>query len=135
MSYLLDTNIVSAILRKNQAVIDKLHDLEFCGVEVFISCMTYYEIKRDLMATNATKQLADFNRWLPRMPIIFLSNIEIIERASAIHVDLKRSGQPIGDADILIAATAMSHDLTLVSHDSDMLRVSGLTVEDWLGKV
>ncbi len=134
MSYLLNTNIVSAIIRKNQAVTDKLHELEFSGIEVFVSCITYYEIKRGLLATNATRQLADFHKWLPKMPILFLSHIEIVERASAIYVDLKRSGQPIGDADILIAATAMTHDLILVSPDSDMWRISGLTVEDWIGK-
>ncbi|NER36781.1 MAG: type II toxin-antitoxin system VapC family toxin, partial [Oscillatoria sp. SIO1A7] len=41
-------------------------------------------------------------------------------------------GTLLEDADILIAATAIARDLTLVSHDSDMLRVPGLKLEDWL---
>jgi len=64
--------------------------------------------------------------------VLFLDDMEIVERASAIHAALKRRGTPIGDVDILIAATAIARDLTLVSHDSDMLRVPGLKLEDWL---
>ena len=56
----------------------------------------------------------------------FLNDIQIIEKASEIHADLKRGRRPIQDADILIAATAIVRGLVLVSNDSDMLRVSDL---------
>ena len=45
---------------------------------------------------------------------------------------LARRGTPIGPNDLLIAATALAHDLTLVTHNVDQFsRVVGLRIEDW----
>ena len=49
-----------------------------------------------------------------------------------IRADLGRSGSPIGPNDLLIAATARTHDLTLVTRNTrEFSRVVGLRVEDW----
>lgn len=61
-----------------------------------------------------------------------LENLEIIEKASEIHIELRPKGRPIQDTDLLIAATAIIHNLTLVSHNSDMSRVEGINLENWL---
>ena len=42
MNYLLDSNIVSYILKKNATVDKKLREVTRKGEEVFISCITYY---------------------------------------------------------------------------------------------
>ncbi|MBD2602980.1 type II toxin-antitoxin system VapC family toxin [Scytonema hofmannii FACHB-248] len=133
MTYLLDTNIVSYILkRKNTTVENKLRETRRSGQDVFISCITYYEVKRALLYANATSQLAEFNLFHQKYQILFIDDIEIIEKACEIHADLKTKGTPIQDADILIAATAITRGLILVSNDSDMLRIEGLTLENWL---
>ena len=41
MGYLLDTNIVTAILKDNQVVVEKLSEVRLQGNDVFISCITY----------------------------------------------------------------------------------------------
>ncbi len=57
----------------------------------------------------------------------------IIVRASDIYADLYRHGQLIGDADILIAATALEHGMVLVTNNTSHLsRVAGLILENWL---
>ena len=133
MTYLLDTNIVSYILkRRNLAVNRRLEEVRRLGEEVFVSCITYYEIKRGLLALNATRQLADFNSLFQIYPVLYLDNIEIIETASKIHADLKKKGSPIQDADVLIAATAITRGLILVSNDSDMGRAKGIDLENWV---
>ena len=133
MIYLLDTNIVSYILkRRNVAVNRKLEEVRRLGEEVFVSCITYYEIKRGLLALNATRQLADFNFLFRIYPILYLDDLEIIETACKIHADLKTKGTPIQDADVLIAATAITRGLILVSNDSDMIRVEGINLENWV---
>ncbi len=132
MTYLLDTNIVSYILKKNQTVDNKLREVNRLGQEVFVNCISYYEIKRGLLSINATKQLADFDQFCQDYNVLFLDDLEIIERACEIHADLKRKGTPIQDADILIAATAIARGLILVSNDSDLLRVEGIKLENWL---
>ncbi|NEQ35793.1 MAG: type II toxin-antitoxin system VapC family toxin [Okeania sp. SIO3I5] len=132
MSYLLDTNLVTAILKQNKIATDKFKQVKFLEEYLFISCITYYEIKRGLLYVNATRQLSKFNKFCQEVTILFLDNLEIIEKASEIHIDLRRKGRPIQDADILIAATAIIHNLTLVSNDSDMSRVEGISLENWL---
>jgi tRNA(fMet)-specific endonuclease VapC len=48
-------------------------------------------------------------------------------------VDLAQRGTPIGPNDLLIAAIARTHGITLVTHNiGEFSRVSGLRVEDWL---
>ncbi|WYL93346.1 MAG: type II toxin-antitoxin system VapC family toxin [Gloeotrichia echinulata IR180] len=132
MTYLLDTNIVSYILRKNATVGRKLRDANRSGAEVFISCITYYEVKRGLLYANATRQLAEFNQFYSKYEVLFLDDIEIIEKACEIHVDLKLRGLTIQEQDIFIAATAITRGLILVSNDSDLQRVQGLYLENWL---
>ncbi len=45
---------------------------------------------------------------------------------------LARAGAPIGPYDLMIAATAVSHNLTLVTHNTqEFSRVVGLKFEDW----
>jgi len=49
-----------------------------------------------------------------------------------IRADLDGSGLPIGPYDLMIAATAKAHDLTVVTHNmGEFSRVVGLRVEDW----
>ncbi len=133
IGYLIDTNIITAILKKNEKVNNELNKVSSQQKEVFISCITFYEIKRGLLYAKATRQLSDFEQLCNKYKVVLLDDLQIIERAAEIHADLKRKGTPIQDADVLIAATAIVQGLILVSNDSDMLRVVGLTVEDWLG--
>jgi len=130
--YLLDTNIVSYILKRNINLEQKIETVTLLGEEVFISCITYYEIKRGLVAANATRQLTGFDIFFQKYEVLFLDDIEIIEQACKIYADLKIKGRPIQDADILIAATAITRGLVLISNDSDFLRVEGLSLENWL---
>ena len=133
MSYLLDTNIVTAILKQDERLNSKFIQVRIRKQQLYISCMTYYEVKGGLLAVNATRKLSIFEQLCSQdLEVVFLPNIDIINRASEIYAELKRRGRLIQTADILIAATAAAAGLILVSHDSDMLRVSGVTVEDWL---
>ncbi|MBN3961567.1 type II toxin-antitoxin system VapC family toxin [Nostoc sp. NMS8] len=132
MGYLLDTNILTAILKKNQKVNSKLEELRFLGEDVFISCITYFESKRGLLYANATRQISDLNKFCGIYRILFLDDLEIIEKSCEIHAELKRKGRKIQEADVLIAATAITRGLILVSNDSDLLRVEGLSLENWL---
>jgi tRNA(fMet)-specific endonuclease VapC len=130
MGYILDANIITAFLKGDVRVSKKLRNLEF--QEIFISAISYYEIKRGLLAIRATRQLIEFDRFLTKVTVLSLDMLEIFDRASEIYAELRMQGRPIQDADILIAATAITRGLTVVSNDSDLLRVRGLTIENWL---
>ncbi|MCW9679440.1 type II toxin-antitoxin system VapC family toxin [Dolichospermum planctonicum UHCC 0167] len=132
MGYLLDTNIVSAIFKNNLKVIIKLDNLRTQGEKVFISGMTYYEIQRGFLAVKATRKLINLENLCNEYKVLILDDMAIFQKASEIYADLKQRGLPIQDADIFIAATAIIHNLILVSHDSDLLRIKDLQLENWL---
>ncbi|MBD2243710.1 hypothetical protein [Nostoc sp. FACHB-888] len=75
---------------------------------MFISCITYYEVKRGLLAINATRQLAEFNKFCQTYKILLIDHLEIIKLACEIYVDLQRRGFTIQEQDILIGATAIA---------------------------
>jgi tRNA(fMet)-specific endonuclease VapC len=135
MNYLLDTNILTAVIKENKKILNKLRQVNYFEQEVFISCITYYESKRGLIYSNATRQLFELHQFSTQYQILFLDNMEIIEKACEIHRDLKRKGTSVQDADILIAATAIVRELILVSNDFDMLRIDNIRLENWLSEV
>lgn len=132
MGYLLDTNIIAAHLKKEQKISEKIEEASLQKQEVYISCITYYEVKRGLLAVNAASKMSTFNEFCRKYRVVLIDDLQVIEKAAEIHADLRAKGTPIQDADVLIAATAIVKGLVIVSNDSDMRRVVGVTVEDWL---
>lgn len=54
------------------------------------------------------------------------------EEYGRLRADLEQAGTPIGANDLMIAAIARAHDLTVVTRNVDeFARVVGLRVEDW----
>jgi predicted nucleic acid-binding protein len=62
---------------------------------------------------------------IPPYPLIY----PILERYADIRRTLRPQHQDIGDIDTLIAATALEHDLTLLTMDTDYDRVPHLKCE------
>ena len=85
-----------------------------------------------MFAVKASKQLERFDDFCRDFEIIFLDDLAILEKAAEIHANLRLRGLPIQTEDILIAATAIVKGFILVSNDSDLLRVEGLSLENWL---
>lgn len=132
MGYLLDTNIVSLIIKRNLEIYQKIEDVKAQRKSIFISCITYFEIKRGFLAVAAPKQRERFNQLCQDYQIILLDDLAILEKAAEIHAHLRLRGLPIQTEDILIAATAIVKSLIVVSNDSDLLRVEGLSLENWV---
>ena len=131
---MLDTNIVTAILKNDVRVNQKLQELDFQGKTASISGISYYEVKRGLLATNATRKLSEFAQLCQIYPVLFWNDLVILEKASEIYANLQGQGKLLEDADILIAAISVTRGLILVSNDSDMLRIQGVMLENWLGE-
>ena len=134
MTYVLDTNIITAILKGDERVKRKAQKLELEGKRILINGISYYEIKRGFLAINATGKLKEFEVLCKKFGLELLGAQRIFDIASQIYADLKQKGQLIEDADILIASTALCRNFVLVSNDSDFDRIQGLRTENWLSE-
>ncbi len=72
MTYVLDTNVVTAILKGNEKAKSKARDAIIKGEDVLINAISYYEIKRGLLAINATTKLEKFNLLCKRFGLLLL---------------------------------------------------------------
>jgi len=133
MRYLLDTNIVSAAVNSLADIKKRLYDLS-CKQEdeIFVSVITHYEIRRGLLAAGAMRKMEIFEEICRQFVILWIDNIDLSEKAAEIHTELKKQGRPIPDNDILTAATAFCHDLTLVTNDRHFSHISEIRTENWL---
>jgi tRNA(fMet)-specific endonuclease VapC len=132
MDYLFDTNIVSLAIKNNISINQKIREIKAQRKSIFMSCITYFEVRRGFLAVDAPKQRARFEDFCHRYPIILLDDLAILEKAAEIHANLRLRGLPIQTEDILIAATAIVKDLIVVSNDTDLARVDGLNLENWV---
>ena len=132
MPTLLDTDILSAIMRREMAAIVRSIDYLAAHSQLSISIITRYEVLRGLKAKNAQTQLAQFEILCQSLQI-FPINDSIIVRAADIYAALRQSGQLIGDADILIASTALEHGFVLATNNEKHHgSIAGLTLDNWL---
>ncbi len=131
MPYVLDTNAISDILRRDTVVRTRLETAILGGEQVKVNGLAYYEVKRGLLDAEAHDTIHRLERFCIKFGMLFLDTQNLFDRAAQIHADLKAQGHPLTDADILIASCAMEHRHILVSNDSDFNRIDGLEVEDW----
>jgi tRNA(fMet)-specific endonuclease VapC len=130
--YTLDTNIVTAHLKRNPLVTQRIRHAEAAGRPVRLNAVSYYETRRGLLFAGAQTQLAAFDQ-LWRAQGIVMFDQAALDRAAQIYADLRTAGQLIEDADILIAAIALVNDLILVTHNTaHFSRLADLRLEDWL---
>jgi len=132
MTYVLDTNIITAILKGNERIKQKEERVILEGKKIFINGISYYEIKRGLLAIKATDKLSKFELLCRKFGLVLLDTLDIFDRASEIYADLRQRGKLIEDADILIASMVHYRNFILVSDDTDFNRIEGLKIENSL---
>lgn len=132
MKYLLDTNTCVQYLRKGSAspVSAKLATLRRSDV-VLCTVVLAELLYGALHSRDVAKNLADTRNF-----IVGFSSLDFdaaaAEEYAKIRADLAAKGTLIGPNDLLIAAIALAHGLTLVTHNTaEFSRVAGLLLEDW----
>ncbi len=128
--YLLDTNILSDLIRRPQGVISEA--IRRVGEE---SACTSIVVAAELRFGALRSRSA---RLQERVDVI-LGTIEVLpfeEPADRHYAELREQfesrGTPIGPNDMLIAAHALSSGLTVVTaNESEFARVPRLAVENW----
>ena len=122
ISCLIDTSVVVDLLRGRESAKDLLSSWERRG-ELAISVLTEYEVYKGLRQDREESTRALFAS---------LASIEVgreIARLAGTMVgDMWRQGRPVAPIDGLIAATALTLDVPLLSNDADHYLFPGLTV-------
>jgi len=128
---MLDTNIVSHIMRYPVGPAGNRVAMLSPGIAC-MSIITSAELRfgaRKVGSQKLWQKIEEFSEYVSVLP--FEHPAELIY--AEIRTDLERRGVPIGAHDMLIAAHALSLDLTLVTANiREFARVPGLRVENWL---
>src|SRR5262245_21668923 len=130
--YLLDTNMAGDFIDKRGQVPERARDARQqghrLGIGIPVLAELYYGVEfsasRDRNLQRLERALSGLRIW------------PFDEKAAAefgrLRAELRRRGRPMQVVDIMIAAISMSlGNCTVVSADSDLLAVPGLTVENW----
>lgn len=129
--YLLDTNIVSDLVRHPDGVVrDRIAEV---GEEtVCISLVVASELRFGAAKRNSKRLSKQVELILSALPVLSLES-PVDEHYAEIRVALEKSGNPIGPNDLLIAAHCRALGLTLVTHNlKEFSHVPKLRVENWL---
>ena len=133
MKCLLDTSVVGEIFlgRRTTPAVRKAQAYRALNGRFTLSVLTRYEVTRGLKDLGHLPRLQQFEAEWGRHDILPLTD-DVMSVAGDVWVFLKKSGQLIGDVDILIGATALRHGLAVATRNvRHFRRIPGLTVEDW----
>jgi tRNA(fMet)-specific endonuclease VapC len=134
MNYLLDTNICIYLIKKEPYYVLEQFKAHPIG-EIGVSTITIAELQ---YGVQNSQHVAQNQRSLEQ----FLAPLEIVDfdytaavNYGKIRAALKRQGIPIGPLDMLIAAQALTLDITLVTNNvKEFSRVPDLKITNWVGE-
>jgi tRNA(fMet)-specific endonuclease VapC len=132
MKYLLDTNAWIQCLRTkgNKLVKQRLaahppSDVVACSIVVGELCYGAAKSQNPPAEQARVDALLAPHRSLP-------FDDAAARRFAEVRAQLEAQGQKVADLDLMIAAIALTHGVTLVTHNTvDFARISGLALEDW----
>jgi tRNA(fMet)-specific endonuclease VapC len=131
MRYLLDTNVVSDLVRNPQEQVTQairaVGEPQVCSSIVVAAELRYGAAQRG--SPRLTAQLDAILGALEILP--FAAPADAVY--GRLRADLERDGRPIGGNDLLIAAQAIALGYTIVTdNEREFTRIEGLACENWL---
>jgi tRNA(fMet)-specific endonuclease VapC len=133
MRYLLDTNIVSDLVRNPQGRVAQ-HIREVGEVQVCTSIIVAAELRYCATKKASPRLTAQLEAVLGALEIL---PFEVPADAAygRLRTRLEQSGQPIGGNDLLIAAQAVALGYAIVTdNEREFARIDELPRENWLRK-
>ena len=132
MQYLLDTNICIYIIKEKPVqVLSKFRQMPLNAMS--ISAITLAELEFGVAKSSLPEQ----NRQALRkflLPILVLPFDDAAAvQYGIVRADLAKKGKTIGPLDMLLAAHALSLNITMVTNnEEEFRRVAGLKLENWV---
>ena len=133
MKYLLDTDIcIYIIKRKPPKVIQRFNTL--LPSDIGVSAITVAELEYGAAKSrNPEGNRAALQQFLMLLEVVAFDT-SATQLYGVLRSELERQGQVIGSLDMLIAAQALSLNITLVTNNTrEYSRLSELKLENWVG--
>ncbi|MDB9525303.1 type II toxin-antitoxin system VapC family toxin [Oscillatoria sp. CS-180] len=129
--YLLDTNILSDLVRHPQGrILQQINRVD--ENSVCTSIVAACELQFGAEKSDSARVSQQIQRILQILPVLPLES-PIEKHYAVIRKSLEQAGTPIGPNDLLIAAHALTLDITLVTANvREFERVPGINLENWL---
>jgi tRNA(fMet)-specific endonuclease VapC len=127
--YLLDTNIVSYIIKGQPAVRRRLVGVP--TYELAISAVTEGELRYGVARLSSGARLNKMVEEFLIRVAVYPWDSAAAQEYGRIRAALERAGDALGNLDTMIAAHALATGSVLVTHDKAFARVKGLKIEDW----
>lgn len=132
MKYVLDSNIVIAAMNRSASVRARLDSIDAAnvGIPVVVIGELLYGARRSTRVDENIDRVQAVRRAFAPLRV----TVSVAERYALPRSRLEAKGLPKSDFDLVIAATALVHDATLVTNDTALLdgSIEALEVEDWL---
>jgi tRNA(fMet)-specific endonuclease VapC len=128
--YLLDTDTIIYSLKGNDPVIRnlKVHQMDPLKISAISLMELYYGAYKSQQATANLAKVRYIENAFDILPIDF----SIAETFGMLKSGLESQGTPLDDFDLVIAAAALTHNLTLVTNnEKHFRRVEGLKLANW----
>ena len=133
--FLLDTNVLSEFSRRAEPDQRVKGWLEVADPDsLYVSVLTFGEIRLGVELLPPSKRRTQLEQWLDRdLPEWFEGRIlpvdqTIADRWGMLRAQAQMKGRPLSVIDALLAATALKHNLTLVSRNVSDFTVVGLAI-------
>ena len=130
MEYLLDTDTCVDLLRGVRSITGKLQSLapDDCG----LSAITSFELFAGAARARDPHREGEKIEALLDVVEEIAFDADVARRAGWLRFELESAGTPIGPYDLLIAAQALTLNLTLVTaNTTEFGHVPGLSLENW----
>ncbi len=115
MKYILDADWIINLLVGNKKAADSVAHLD--PEDIVISLVTVAEIYEGAFTyANPEPHIQSFRQFLNQFQLLNL-NLSIVEKFAEVRAYLRRKGQLISDIDILLGATALHYDLTILTYN------------------
>jgi tRNA(fMet)-specific endonuclease VapC len=113
----LDTNIISYFFNANTKIKEKMLEAIDNDENICTTVINIYEILKGFRWKNNKFKETQFMEFLENI-LVFTIDDDVINIASDLYSNLRKSGKTIGDADILIAAIVIKNNGILVSNNT-----------------
>ena len=128
--YVLDTNILTSILRKDKTAVQRVRGGLSANDLFFLCPVVFYEIYRGLLHRDARKQMLFFLNYTNTL--VWDDFTREDWQLTAQHwADWRRHGHHIGDADLLIGVYAVQRNAILVTDNEKHFAWLDIPVENW----